>query len=301
MSDAHRIDGALDDRLTIFARFHARAGCESAAEEAVLRVIRMTHEEPGCLCVAAYRSTRDARTFFIHSQWTNEAAFELHAGLPHTVQFIECVEKLIDHPLDISRARTIGDLPARRCLPALVIIDMQKGMQLPAAGTRNNPEAEGNIAKLLGAWRRVGAPVVHVRHVSREPASLFRPGQPGIEFQAGLAPLDGEYVVEKNVPDAFTHSGLERWLRSRAIDAVAIAGVSTNNSVESTARTAGNLGFDTTVVSDATFAFAKIDFNGASRSAGDVHAMALANLQGEYATIVDTMHLLRAIEPESDS
>jgi nicotinamidase-related amidase len=98
-------------------------------------------------------------------------------------------------------------------------------------------------------------------------------------------------VVEKNVPDAFINSGLERWLRVRDIEAVVILGVSTNNSVEATARTAGNLGFVTYVAADATFAFAKVDYNGVTRSAEDVHAMALANLHGEYATVLNSAEL----------
>jgi nicotinamidase-related amidase len=93
-------------------------------------------------------------------------------------------------------------------------------------------------------------------------------------------------VVEKNVPDAFINTGLERWLHVRAIASVVIVGVSTNNSVESTARTAGNLGFKAFVVADATFAFEKEDFNGVHRTAEEVHAMALSNLHGEYATVI---------------
>ncbi|HEV2701308.1 MAG TPA: cysteine hydrolase family protein [Steroidobacteraceae bacterium] len=175
---------------------------------------------------------------------------------------------------------------------ALLIIDMQQGMRSPAAGSRNNPRAESVIATLLRAWRAQAAPLVHVRHISRTPGSPFWPGQSGVEFQPDLAPLDSEHVVEKNVPDAFINTGLERWLRVRGIGSVAIVGVSTNNSVEATARTAGNLGFRTLVVSDATFAFAKTDFDGVQRSAAEVHAMALANLQGEYATVVTAQELL---------
>lgn len=67
-----------------------------------------------------------------------------------------------------------------------------------------------------------------------------------------------------------------------------ITGVITNNSVEATARMSGNLGFDSFVVADATAMFGRSDFNGAWRSAEDVHAMSLANLDGEYATIVTT-------------
>lgn len=175
--------------------------------------------------------------------------------------------------------------------PVLIIIDMQRGMGSPLAGERNNPSAEGEIARLLKVWRGVAAPIVHVRHISRTPGSPFWPGQSGVEFQPKLAPLDTEHVVEKNVPDAFINTGLERWLHVRGFDTVAIVGVSTNNSVEATARTAGNLGFQTFVVADATFAFAKTDFAGVYRAADEVHAMALANLQGEYATVISSNEL----------
>lgn len=175
---------------------------------------------------------------------------------------------------------------------ALIIIDMQKGMADPAAGTRNNPEAEQNIAALLRAWRAAGSTVVHVRHISRTVGSPFWPGQIGVEFQERFAPSPDAYVIEKNVPDAFINTGLERWLRVRGIGELVIVGVSTNNSVEASARTAGNLGFATHVVADACFAFAKVDYAGVPRSAEDVHAMALSNLDGEYAAIVHTRDVL---------
>ena len=179
--------------------------------------------------------------------------------------------------------------------PALLIVDMQVGMSWPSSGVRNNAGAEIVIAGLLAAWRAQNAPIVHIRHMSRTPGSPFWPGQPGVEFQPALRPLDSEHVVEKNVPDAFVNTGLERWLHARGITSVVIVGVSTNNSVESTARTAGNLGFKTLVVSDATFAFAKTDFDGKARTAEEVHAMALANLHGEYATVVASAEALRSL------
>jgi nicotinamidase-related amidase len=175
---------------------------------------------------------------------------------------------------------------------ALIIVDMQKGMQDTALPSRNNPLAEANMLSLLGYWRTIKQPIVHVRHISRSAESVFRPGQIGAEFQDALLPLAGEHVMEKNVPDAFTHSSLERWLRVRDIERVVIVGVSTNNSVESTARSAGNLGFRTAVVADATFAFARVDLDGTHRSAEEVHRMSLNNLSGEYAQIVSTADLL---------
>lgn len=182
---------------------------------------------------------------------------------------------------------------------ALIVVDMQRGMSAPEAGSRNNPDAEKAIGSLLAAWRTRNAPVVHVRHISRTPGSPFWPGQPGVEFQADLAPRDSEHVVEKNVPDAFINTGMERWLRVRGIESVAIVGVSTNNSVEATARSAGNLGFRTLVAADATFAFAKRDYDGRQRSAAEVHAMALANLEGEYAKIVTTAELIELLEAQA--
>lgn len=183
----------------------------------------------------------------------------------------------------------------RSDLPALIIIDMQKAMANPHAGQRNNPEAGECIERLLGAWRAADAPVVHVRHMSRTRGSPFWPGQAGAQFQEAFAPLPHEHVIDKNVPDAFIHSGLERWLHARGIERVVIAGVSTNNSVEGSARSAGNLGFSTTVVADACFAFACTDYAGRARSADEVHAMALANLNGEYATISDSAAVIHAL------
>ena len=94
--------------LYIFARFHAREGCEGAVEQALRAVVEPSREEPGCLSIHAFRSTRDKRVFHIHSRWTNEGAFEHHATLPHTVLFVERMEKLVNHPLDVTRSKLIG-------------------------------------------------------------------------------------------------------------------------------------------------------------------------------------------------
>ncbi|WPO00623.1 cysteine hydrolase family protein [Pseudomonas sp. MUP55] len=175
---------------------------------------------------------------------------------------------------------------------ALVIIDMQKGMAGASLGRRNNPDAERHIEQLLGAWRQAQRPVIHVRHISRSPGSVFWPGQPGCEFQDALQPLAHEQVMEKNVPDAFTATGLERWLHTRSIRQVVIVGVITNNSVEATARSAGNLGFDVIVVADACFTFDQTDLSGRLWPAEDVHALSLSNLAMDYARVVETQALL---------
>lgn len=89
--------------IYIFARFHAREGNERALEKALAEVVPPSRNEPGCIAINAFRSTRDPRLFFIHSRWKDEAAFDLHATLAHTVKFVETVGRLIDHPMEVTR------------------------------------------------------------------------------------------------------------------------------------------------------------------------------------------------------
>ncbi len=177
-------------------------------------------------------------------------------------------------------------------IPALLIIDVQKAIDHPSWGHRNNPEAESQISGLLAAWRKANGPVIHIRHFSSNPKSTYRPGQEGCEFKELVLPMSGELIITKSVQNAFIGTDLDTFLRSRQISSLVICGVITNNSVETTARMAGNLGYETYVVADATATFDKIDFNGQLRSADDVHAMSLANLRGEYATILSCAQLL---------
>lgn len=88
---------------------------------------------------------------------------------------------------------------------------------------------------------------------------------------------------------------LAQWLKSDSITQVITVGVATNNSVEATARTGGNLGFDVIVPHDGCFTFDKPDFFGTPRSAEDVHAMSLGNLHGEYATVVGSEEILQRL------
>ena len=94
--------------LFVFARFRARAGMESDMAALLEKQVPLVRKEPGCVMIDAYRSTRDPRLFYIHSRWTDEAAFEVHAELANTVEFIGRAESLIDHPLDVTRARPLG-------------------------------------------------------------------------------------------------------------------------------------------------------------------------------------------------
>ncbi len=187
----------------------------------------------------------------------------------------------------------------RRSLPrplpesaALMVIDLQMAIDHPDWGERNNPEAESKVAALLAMWRASGRPIYHVRHDSTEPESHYRPGQPGNEFKPEARPRAGETVIVKRTNSAFIGTELEAMLRRAGQEMLVVAGVITNNSVEATVRMAGNLGFDTYLVEDACFTFARSDWDGRRRSAEEVHAMSLANLDGEYCTVVRTAEVL---------
>jgi nicotinamidase-related amidase len=177
---------------------------------------------------------------------------------------------------------------------ALLVIDLQKAIDHPSWGERNNPEAEKNVALLLEQWRATNRPIYHIRHDSIEPNSHYRPGQPGHQFKPEGRPREGETIIAKRTNSAFIGTDLEARLRAAKQLFLVIAGVITNNSVEATVRMAGNLGFDTYLVEDATFTFGRKDWAGNFRTAAEVHAMSLANLDGEYCTVVSTRAVLGA-------
>jgi nicotinamidase-related amidase len=187
-------------------------------------------------------------------------------------------------------------LPPEPHATTLLIVDLQLGFDEPRWGRRNNPSLEERASELLSAWRAAGRPVVHVRHMSADPSSPLRPGQPGNAFKPGTAPAAGEAVVEKRVNSAFIGTSLEADLRRAGCRGLVIVGLTTNHCVSTTARMAGNLGFATWVVSDATAAFDRVGPDGVAHPAELVHALALSDLHGEFATVVETAAVIAALQ-----
>jgi nicotinamidase-related amidase len=177
----------------------------------------------------------------------------------------------------------------------LLVVDLQQGFDAPAWGRRNNRHLEQHAAHLLRAWRGAGRPVVHVRHMSTEPSSPLRPGQPGNDFKPETAPVAGEAVIEKRVNSAFIGTSLESDLRRAGCRGLILVGLTTNHCVSTTARMAGNLGFVTWVVSDATATFDRVGPDGVAHRAEQIHAMALSDLHGEFASVVDTAAVVAAL------
>ena len=186
----------------------------------------------------------------------------------------------------------MDDLPSNA---TLIVIDVQKGFDDPRWGRRNNPQAESNIERILDAWRRARMPVIHIQHCSREPNSPLRPGVPGNEIKKTASPLPAEPVLKKNVNSAFIGTDLESRLRSNQVKTVVLVGMTTDHCVSTTARMAGNLGFNTYVVSDGTATFDRTGPDGRNHKAEEIHAVNLASLHKEFATVIDTNTLLRKL------
>ena len=178
---------------------------------------------------------------------------------------------------------------------ALIVIDVQQGFSnYDVAGERNNPECETNITKLIDAWRARGLPIVFVRHDSKEPTSVLRPGQPGNDFKPALTGTP-DLIVSKSVNSAFYGTpDLDAWLKANGINELAICGIQTNMCCDVTARMAGNLGYDVWFALDATHTFAK-EVNGVKLSADKLAQATAVNLHGDFAEVMSTAEAIEKL------
>jgi nicotinamidase-related amidase len=184
---------------------------------------------------------------------------------------------------------------------ALLLIDVQQGLDDPRWGARNNPNAERQIGALLAAWRQAKWPVIHVQHMSQEPGSPLRADAPGNAFKPEAVPHDGEPVFQKTVNSAFIGTTLEAHLRREGIHALVIVGITTDHCVSTTSRMAGNLGFDVVVVEDATATFERTGPDGVQYSAEQMHRVALASLHGEFAQVQSAHDVLTRLRAGADA
>jgi len=172
--------------------------------------------------------------------------------------------------------------------PALILVDIQKGFENIAywGGQRNNPEAELRAAALLQTWRKQNLPVFHIRHCSTISTSPLHPSNPGNQFMEIVAPVEGEPIIHKNVNSAFIGTDLQLQLDAAGITTLVIVGLTTDHCISTTTRMAGNLGYHTFLVSDATATFNKKGADGRNYSAELIHETTLASLQNEFAAVV---------------
>ena len=182
-------------------------------------------------------------------------------------------------------------------MTALLLIDIQQGLQEMAFyGTeRSNPDAETNCQKILNFFREKKWPIFHVQHCSSNPASPLHPSKTGNAFHPLVEPLENEPIIQKSVNSAFIGTDLETRLKSQNITDLVIVGLTAEHCISTSVRMAANLGFNVTLISDATAAFDKIGVDGRRLSADIIHHAALANLKDEFAKVMNTTTLLREL------
>ena len=177
--------------------------------------------------------------------------------------------------------------------PALLLVDIQKAfLEKDYPGLiRNNENAEFICGKILKKWRTLDLPIIHVRHSSTNPESKLHKSRPGFEFNDYVTPLETEMVLTKEVNSAFIGTNLENILIKSHIDTLVIVGITTNHCISTTVRMSGNLGFDTYLISDSTACYNTKGMNGEIIPCNTIYNSALASLQEEFATVIDSKEL----------
>jgi len=189
-------------------------------------------------------------------------------------------------------ARTLLDLagapghPSALDRSVLVLIDAQRDYLdgvLPLVGIE--PAIE-EAAKLLALARRAGVPVVHIVHHGKPGGALFDPTGPGSQIVPAVAPVDGEFIVAKGLPNSFAGTELHERLQQIGRPELILAGFMTHMCVSATARAALDLGYRNTVVAKAAATRDLPDGAGGVVPAAELHRANLAALADRFSIVV---------------
>lgn len=177
---------------------------------------------------------------------------------------------------------------------ALLVIDVQMALtdEYAAGAERSCPQAEDNIASLLGTFRGSGDHVIHIHHRGAEAEDPFHADAPGSAVQPFAAPIAGEPVIIKTGSSGFVGTPLEDALNEAGVERVVLCGATANHCVESTTRSAADLGFRPIYVADAVWTYGITGPDGVSHSAEQIHSVSMATLEGEIAAVMHTKDIL---------
>ena len=181
--------------------------------------------------------------------------------------------------------------------PALIIIDVQKAfLEKDYPGIkRNNTNAELVCGNILNKWRKNDLNVIHVRHSSSNPESKLHKSKPGFEFNDYVKPKNNEIVLTKNVNSAFIGTGLDEILKNLNIHTLVIVGMTTNHCISTTVRMAGNLGYETFLISDSTACYNTKGLDGKEIDCEIIYEASIASLSGEFAEIISSRELFELL------
>ena len=170
----------------------------------------------------------------------------------------------------------------------LIVINAQKGLLDATSEGRNNLDAEKNIARILEFWRAKKRRVVHVKHVSDKPQSIFFKDSAGCNFLDSAQPCENEFVLEKTKSSAFAGTGLEAIINKESASSVVLVGFTASECIDATARDAAAISLDVFVVGDGTATFDLRDPSGKLVKADRIHKLTLINLNAFYGKVINT-------------
>lgn len=183
---------------------------------------------------------------------------------------------------------------------ALIVIDLQndyfQGGKCELEGTE---AAANNAATLIDNFREKGLPIIHVHHESSSSdAPFFVPNSEGVKVHPSVKEIEGEPVVVKNHINSFRDTNLRAILDNLDVDSVLICGAMSHICIDAVTRAANDLGYTCAVAHDAC-ATQKVEFNGVSVPANQVHAAFMAALEFGYANVASTEKLLSDISAKA--
>ncbi|MGL4316150.1 MAG: cysteine hydrolase family protein [Pseudomonas sp.] len=196
----------------------------------------------------------------------------------------------------MSDAKTMFQLTGRGYAPAtlgkatLLIIDAQEEYRSGVLQLPDVDAASAEIATLLNAARKLGTPVVHVRHLGI-PGGLLDPQGPRGHFLEGLEPQPGEPIIEKRLPNAFSNPDLHEHLQRLGHLDLIVCGFMTHSSISTTVRAAKDYGYRCTLV-DTACATRDVPYAGELIPARQLQHMEMAALADNFAIVVPQANAL---------
>jgi nicotinamidase-related amidase len=137
----------------------------------------------------------------------------------------------------------------------LLVIDVQDSFKADPNrwGRRNNPKFESNVSRLVSAYREAGEPIIFVMHQDSDGG--FNPASPYYQLMDFLDVRSGDVVLHKTTRSVIASTDLERRLVKLGVRRLVITGIQTEQCCETTARDAGDLGYEVDFVTEATLTF----------------------------------------------
>lgn len=178
--------------------------------------------------------------------------------------------------------------------PIFLVVDIQNDYFPGGAMPLYHPEeAQENAYQALKHARQAHWPCIIVQHIAARPdAIFFKPGTHGAEIHPDFSPEADDIHLIKHYPNAFRETELNAELKRLDAKDLIVVGMMTHMCIDTTVRAAADLGYQVTLLGDAT-ATRDLTFDGSTTPAPLVQTAYLAGLQGSFARVINTTQWTR--------